>query len=465
MNLHNRIGKGALTAMLVIGMLASSSMALADTSIVTANGQGNWRFESTSCVVGANPVTTGTISGSQIFETGPGTPPLGAGSLELRNGSGTTTRTSIGQTNLNNVALASLTDLRYSTVVTQGANHIAPYIVLNIDTNGDAAVDDHLVFEPRYQNTGLGTFPFQSAVQTGIWQTWDAFHGGWYSVNGIGSAVPTTANLMTLSAYIGAHPTARIINNAVDTTSALQVAVGCGASGNVDWVGAVTNVDTVIIGTTGTTTTYDFEASLPSSATLTCSPASTSATVGNPVSFTAAGGNGSYSWTAPGVVLDNAVGQTLTMRYGTSGARNVTVTSGSQTASCSVNVLEPTGNFPALSCSASAASVMVGNPVSFTATGGTGTYTWTAPGVVLDNAVGQTLTMNYGSAGPRMVSVTSGAQTATCSTDVFGGFVPPIVPGLPNTGEGGMGMTIALIAGVGLLLGVGVVEVLERRRA
>lgn len=74
-------------------------------------------------------------------------------------------------------------------------------------------------------------------------------------------------------------------------------------------------------------------------AALTCVATSIVANVNDAVTFTATGGTGSYTWSAPGSTSATPSGSQLTnVRYASAGTKTVTVTSGSQTANCSVNI-------------------------------------------------------------------------------------------------------------------------------
>ncbi len=75
--------------------------------------------------------------------------------------------------------------------------------------------------------------------------------------------------------------------------------------------------------------------STPSS--LICLPASQGALVGRDVHFSASGGNGTYTWTAPEIATP-ATGEQFALIYQTIGAHNVEVRSGNQTATCAVDI-------------------------------------------------------------------------------------------------------------------------------
>ena len=94
----------------------------------------------------------------------------------------------------------------------------------------------------------------------------------------------------------------------------------------------------------------------------------------------------------------------------------------------------------ALACSVSAQTVAAGTAVTLTASGGTGSYVWSSPGLVITNPNGQRFTVTFNAAGTYPVTVTSGSQTATCNVVVTAAEAPdpgtaPVAPGLPNTGE------------------------------
>lgn len=92
----------------------------------------------------------------------------------------------------------------------------------------------------------------------------------------------------------------------------------------------------------------------------------------------------------------------------------------------------------ALTCSPSTTVVGVGQPVTFSASGGDGTYIWTGPNLNITNPNGVQFVVTYPSAGLYPITVTSDGDTATCTMNVTGGTTSPAptYPGLPNTGGG-----------------------------
>ena len=170
--------------------------------------------------------------------------------------------------NYNGVKLTSLTALNYSTYVQQFVDGQAPYILLNIDLNGDGVFDvdsgpdDQIFFEPAYQTAVFFPSNPQPAVALNTWQSWDALNGGWWSVKGTNGATPGTG-VKSLAAYGAGYPNAAIINTSTGA-GGFRVATGCGGGA---WTNFKGNADEVTIGVGGNTTTYDFELhSAPTSA-------------------------------------------------------------------------------------------------------------------------------------------------------------------------------------------------------
>lgn len=171
---------------------------------------------------------------------------------------------------------------------------------------------------------------------------------------------------------------------------------------------------------------------------LTCTVAQASISTNQSVVLTAAGGNGTYAWSGTNLNATNATGQQFAVSYPNVGVYPVTVTSAGQTATCNVNVAttQATGT---LMCSPAVQTVTLGQTASVSATGGNGTYAWSASDLTIANPAGSGFSANYASAGLHNLVVTSNGSTATCAINVLsnGGTTPPVVtPGLPDTGGG-----------------------------
>ncbi|HYG10457.1 MAG TPA: thrombospondin type 3 repeat-containing protein, partial [Pyrinomonadaceae bacterium] len=218
--------------------------------VVTPTNLQGWQPQ-----VSASPSPTPSVR----FELGPATPPLGAGSVELAVGPHGNSAAQMRNSSYGGVSLGDITALSYSTYVsTPGSGGQTPYIILNLDTNGDNTVEDQLFFEPVYQNgTYSGdTVPNQCGanplcVTPNQWQTWNARVGGWWAL----SAGTFGPPLVTLDTYFAAHPTARIVN-ATSGLGGLRFVTGIGAGA---WDNFVGNIDAVTVGVNQNETTFNFE--------------------------------------------------------------------------------------------------------------------------------------------------------------------------------------------------------------
>lgn len=96
---------------------------------------------------------------------------------------------------------------------------------------------------------------------------------------------------------------------------------------------------------------------------------------------------------------------------------------------------------PAVACTISPSSVPINSPITLTATGGDGVYTWTSADFVLANPTTPTanLTLAYNVPGDYTVTVMSNGTSATCFVAITATEFPdpgqPSAPGLPSTGE------------------------------
>jgi len=170
-----------------------------------------------------------------------------------------------------------------------------------------------------------------------------------------------------------------------------------------------------------------------------CSTGTPTVSAGQAAIFTAAGGNGTFSWSGTNLNVTNAAGSQFAVSFPNPGIYTIAVTSGGQSGNCSLTVVAATAG--ALTCSPASQNVVLGQTATFTATGGNGTFTWSSPDLTITNANGTGFSASYASTGLKTLTVTSGGNTATCAVNVLsnGGVVvpPPVVtPGLPATGGG-----------------------------
>jgi hypothetical protein len=232
--------------------------------VVDPNNLNGWQPALTDSlgVPTTNPSSLGN-SGAVNFVTGPGTPPLGVGSLNLLAGndsSGGSGSAQIYNQSYAGVALSSLTALSYSTYVTSNNGQQFPYLMLNVALNDGSGNYDQLFFEPPYQtpSTGNPSLPNQGATVMNQWQTWNALAGGWWDNGDLIGTQGTGVG--SLSALLAVDPNATIQN--------APNYFGPGADAN-----AVTlqfgyadpafsyngYVDNFTIGINGSNTTFDFE--------------------------------------------------------------------------------------------------------------------------------------------------------------------------------------------------------------
>jgi hypothetical protein len=193
--------------------------------------------------------------GSVTFVFGPELPPLNDGSVRLFTGTNGDQGAEIRSDEYRKTRLADLTALRYWTYDVQNNGQQWPYIILQLDLNGDQQVDDLIFFEPAYQTpaTGNPALPDQGPTILNAWQQWNALVGGWWSANGIAGATPGTG-VKSLSDYLAVQPNARIVNSP-DGLGGVRLVHGFASATDV-FDG---NVDAVTIGVRGKTFIYDFE--------------------------------------------------------------------------------------------------------------------------------------------------------------------------------------------------------------
>jgi len=245
--------KSLIFGLFVVVLLATVGIGstLAQTTVIVSPvDMDEWAFLITS------------LDGTGDFVTGPATPPMGTGSAHLYTGTQGDESAQIRNIDYAGTKLSDLTALSYYTYMIENNGQQFPYIILDIDTDGDGTRDDLLFFEPPYQNPTDGNplLPDQGTTALDTWQFWDALPGGWWSLYhpdvasaGAPQTVPANTGVQSLSTYISAFPDATIVNP--DGLGGVRVLVGFASSSDV-FEG---NVDGFTIGVTGTETTYDFE--------------------------------------------------------------------------------------------------------------------------------------------------------------------------------------------------------------
>lgn len=207
----------------------------------------SWTFLTTDDGDATNTADAGIVNG-------PATPPMGVGSVRLSTGAdgGDAAEARAGEHD--QLILRYLSSLSYWTYVQSfGSGGQAPYIILNVDYDGNGTTDDFLFFEPVYQdNTFFPSNP-QGPPALGTWQKWDARNGGWWSLNNTAGAGPGV-NVKPLAAILDVEPDAAL---ASDTAGSVRIVAGFGAGA---WDNFVGNADALAISTTTPEAiVYDFE--------------------------------------------------------------------------------------------------------------------------------------------------------------------------------------------------------------
>ena len=201
---------------------------------------------------------TATVSGtgqSVTFVTGPGSPPLGTGSAQLSVGPDGSGAAQLRNTEYAGLRLDALEALSYATYVQRdGSGGQAPYLILQVDYDGNGSVDDLLFFEPIYQDATFFPSNPQQSLALNTWQTWDALNGGWWSVFGTAGTAPGTG-VKSLEDFLAVQPNATIVNSA-NGAGGVRIVAGFGAGA---WDNFVGNVDDFILGDNGQIDVYDFD--------------------------------------------------------------------------------------------------------------------------------------------------------------------------------------------------------------
>ncbi len=150
---------------------------------------------------------------------------------------------------------------------------------------------------------------------------------------------------------------------AVSTVAPNQAAIFTATGGNGSYVWSGTNLNitnatgnqfAVSYPTPGVYTIVVSSAGFSGSCTMTvagtiasgalvCSPAVQNVVLGQTATFTATGGNGTYTWSSPDLTITNASGTGFSASYASTGLKLMTVSSQGVLATCSVNVLSNGG--------------------------------------------------------------------------------------------------------------------------
>jgi len=113
-----------------------------------------------------------------------------------------------------------------------------------------------------------------------------------------------------------------------------------------------------------------------------------------------------------------------------SGTCSATVSIGTSPTPTSPTPTSPTSTSPpptlptSLSCSPFVQNVSIGQPATLSATGGTGSYSWSAPGGNPSSGYGSSFSTTYSTTGTKGVTVSSGTRSSSCVVSVGSGGTP-----------------------------------------
>jgi hypothetical protein len=235
--------------------------------VVDRDNKDSWKIDVSS---------TGSVTFDNDMTCDPAETPLGPGALHLVVAQGDE-HARLRSTRYHRTFLRDLTRLDYFTCDERNNGQQLPFILLDIDWNGDNVIDDLIFFEPPYQNPGeggaCGAGSNQGVQTLGKWQFWDAlrieggtFKACWWAMSSpLGGGGTGTVGcgqgefVCSLSDYLAQHPEAAIVN--VDGNhGGVQVVHGFASPENTfdGWVDAFTIGKN--LNNSNSTITYDYQA-------------------------------------------------------------------------------------------------------------------------------------------------------------------------------------------------------------
>ncbi len=226
-----------VTAAVLLAIILVPAASAATTVTITPNNMSGWGFVQE---------TAGNWTGA--FQVGPGTPPLGEGSVRMTVDG--TAGFLFGAQLYAGTRLADIQVLNYSTYVTTGSGFTDVTFQINYDpdvTTTEATWYGRLVYEPYFNGT----------VSTGAWQTWDMINAGggkWWASNNANSPVDDVcgqSSPCTWNYLITNWPNIGIRSG---SNTGIQFKAGSAWTGGFDG-----NVDNLNVQISGNLDTYDFE--------------------------------------------------------------------------------------------------------------------------------------------------------------------------------------------------------------
>lgn len=222
-----------MAALLAVGVVAANST----TSIVSPDNMKGWVFAEES---GDN--TLGS------FVPGPDTAPAGLGSAQFELDDSADGLILALPGGYPGTRLDELTAVSYSTYQQSAPGEQAATLQIHIDydvTDGDHSWQGRLVFEPYYD----------SVVNQGEWQHWDALAGRWWATGAPGNAYFPQSSPASIPDILAQFPNAGIKAEYGDGSTDGTILLKAGSG----WSSFVGNADELTVGVNDQTTIYDFE--------------------------------------------------------------------------------------------------------------------------------------------------------------------------------------------------------------
>ena len=187
------------------------------------------------------------------------------------------------------------------------------------------------------------------------------------------------------------------------------------------------------------------------------SPSSATIASGGSQTFTASGGSAPYSWSISGscATLSATNGSKVSAVWASSGSATITVTSGDKSASASITCSSsPVTNVAKLALSPSSATIEEDGSRTFTASGGSDSYSWSVSGscVSLSDTTGPSVDAIWISPGFATLTVSSDDQSAsafiTCGESSVTNLTTSVFP--PSSATPSENAALAFSASAGL---------------
>lgn len=154
------------------------------------------------------------------------------------------------------------------------------------------------------------------------------------------------------------------------------------------------------------------------------SPGLRTETVNTALTWTVSGGTGPYSWSAPSCSPDTGTGPSFSCSYTIAG--NYTVTASDSAGGSGSATAVITNPPPPVVVSPASRSDVTDTMLTWTVSGGTGSYTWSAPGCWPDTGAGPSFSCSYSLAGDYTVTGTDSANNfASAAVTVSQPYQPP----------------------------------------